>query len=93
MQPSDPRALIRIAREAGGEAHVEPVNLGERVRELRRSRGWTLEEAATRAGLARSTLSKIENGQMSPTYEALKKLPVGWRSRFRSFSRRRRGRR
>ncbi len=69
--------MIRVAREAGGEAHVEPVNLGERVRELRKSRGWTLEEAGSRAGLARSTLSKIENGQMSPTYEALKKLALG----------------
>lgn len=47
------------------------------VRELRKSRGWTLEQAAGQAGLARSTLSKIENGQMSPTYEALKKLAVG----------------
>ena len=28
-------------------------------------------------GLARSTLSKIENGQMSPTYDALKKLAAG----------------
>jgi transcriptional regulator with XRE-family HTH domain len=36
-----------------------------------------LEQAASQAGLARSTLSKIENGQMSPTYEALKKLAVG----------------
>ncbi|WP_103256117.1 helix-turn-helix domain-containing protein [Tabrizicola aquatica] len=77
MQPTDPKTMIRVAREAGGEAHVEPVNLGERVRELRRSLGWTLEEAASRAGLARSTLSKIENGQMSPTYEALKKLALG----------------
>jgi transcriptional regulator with XRE-family HTH domain len=77
MQPTDPKSMIRVAREAGGEAHVEPVNLGERVRELRRSRGWTLEQAASRAGLARSTLSKIENGLMSPTYEALKKLAEG----------------
>jgi transcriptional regulator with XRE-family HTH domain len=77
MKPTDPRSMIRVAREAGGEAHVEPLNLGERVRELRRSRGWTLEEAAGRAGLARSTLSKIENGQMSPTYDALKKLAGG----------------
>jgi transcriptional regulator with XRE-family HTH domain len=38
---------------------------------------WTLEQAASQAGLARSTLSKIENGQMSPTYDALKKLAVG----------------
>jgi transcriptional regulator with XRE-family HTH domain len=44
---------------------------------LRKARNWTLEQAATQAGLARSTLSKIENGQMSPTYEALKKLAVG----------------
>lgn len=77
MQPTDPKTMIRVARESGGEAHVEPVNLGERVRELRRSLGWTLEEAAGRAGLARSTLSKIENGQMSPTYDALKKLAQG----------------
>ena len=77
MQPTDPRTMIRVAREAGGEAHVEPLNLGLRVRELRRSLGWTLEEAAGRAGLARSTLSKIENGQMSPTYDALKKLAQG----------------
>ena len=33
--------------------------------------------AEAQAGLARSTLSKIENGQMSPTYEALKKLAQG----------------
>lgn len=77
MQANDPKTMIRVAREAGGEAHVEPLNLGERVRELRRSLGWTLEEAAKRAGLARSTLSKIENGQMSPTYDALKKLAGG----------------
>jgi transcriptional regulator with XRE-family HTH domain len=81
MQSTDPKSMIRVAREAkngqGSETTVEPLNLGLRVRELRRSRGWTLEEAAVRAGLARSTLSKIENGQMSPTYDALKKLASG----------------
>jgi transcriptional regulator with XRE-family HTH domain len=77
MQTSDPKNLIRIARENGVTGVVEPLNLGERVRSLRRARGWTLEQAAGQAGLARSTLSKIENGQMSPTYEALKKLADG----------------
>lgn len=77
MQTTDPKTMIRVAREAGHDTAVEPLNLGLRVRELRRSLGWTLEEAATRAGLARSTLSKIENGQMSPTYDALKKLASG----------------
>ncbi|SFB84975.1 helix-turn-helix domain-containing protein [Tropicimonas isoalkanivorans] len=75
--PSDPRSLIRIARESGRNERGEPLDLGERVRELRKAKGWTLEQAAGQAGLARSTLSKIENGQMSPTYDALKKLAGG----------------
>ena len=77
MQSSDPKSLIKIARAAGPEEAGEPLDLGARVRELRKARDWTLEQAAGQAGLARSTLSKIENGQMSPTYEALKKLAVG----------------
>lgn len=70
-------SILRIARASGEEAVVAPVDLAERVRTLRKERGWTLEQAAQAAGLARSTLSKIENGQMSPTYEALKKLAEG----------------
>ena len=77
MSKADPASLIRIAHETGHEIPVEPLNLGARVRELRKNKGWTLEQAAARAGLARSTLSKIENGQMSPTYGALKKLAEG----------------
>ena len=77
MTAADPKRLIRIARETGPETPVEPLNLGARVRELRKARGWTLDQAAGQAGLARSTLSKIENGQMSPTFEALKKLAEG----------------
>ncbi|MCT4558562.1 MAG: XRE family transcriptional regulator [Pelagimonas sp.] len=73
----DPKSLIKIARENGEDSPVEPLDLGQRVRDLRKDRNWTLEQAAKQAGLARSTLSKIENGQMSPTYEALKKLAVG----------------
>lgn len=77
MTDNDPNRLIRIARESGSDTHVAPVDLSARVRDLRKSRGWTLEQAAMQAGLARSTLSKIENGQMSPTYDALKKLASG----------------
>lgn len=78
MSDIDPTGIIRIARAgARAEEPAEPLNLGRRVRELRKERGWTLEQAAGQAGLARSTLSKIENGQMSPTYEALKKLAEG----------------
>ena len=77
MMDLDPDRDIRIAREDGAAETAEPIDLGARVRELRKSRDWTLEQAAREAGLARSTLSKIENGQMSPTYDALKKLATG----------------
>lgn len=77
MSKSENASLIKIARESGVEENAAPLDLGARVRELRKERDWTLEQAAQQAGLARSTLSKIENGQMSPTYDALKKLAVG----------------
>lgn len=64
--------ITRIVRADGEEALAAPIDLAERVRTLRKERGWTLEQAAKAAGLARSTLSKIENGQMSPTYDGLK---------------------
>ncbi len=70
-------SLIRIARENGASDDVPPIDLGQRVREIRKAHNWTLAQAAKQAGLARSTLSKIENGQMSPTYDALKKLATG----------------
>lgn len=77
MTETDPTNIIRVARENGVSEVAEPLDLGARVRALRKARSWTLEQAARQAGLARSTLSKIENGQMSPTFEALKKLAVG----------------
>ncbi len=77
MSDIDPNKLIRFARENGTTTVAEPLDLGARVRALRKARDWTLEQAAQQAGLARSTLSKIENGQMSPTYDALKKLAIG----------------
>jgi transcriptional regulator with XRE-family HTH domain len=77
MAEHDPTSLLRLARSDGMAEPVVPIDLGARVRDLRRAKAWTLEQAAKEAGLARSTLSKIENGQMSPTYDALKKLAAG----------------
>lgn len=69
--------VLSIAREGQEQIQVEALNLGERVRDLRKERNMTLEQAAQKAGLARSTLSKIENQQMSPTFEAVRKLAGG----------------
>lgn len=60
-------------RRRGGAFH-----LGDRIRQLRRERKLTLEEAGKRTSLAASTLSKIENDQMSPTFDVVQKLAHGF---------------
>jgi len=70
-------SVLEVARQDGTTQPPELLKLGERVRALRKARNWTLEFAAKEAGLARSTLSKIENEQMSPTFDAVQKLAKG----------------
>lgn len=52
-------------------------DLPERLRRLRHDRGWTLEQTGKASGIAASTLSKIENGLLSPTYDVLLRLAAG----------------
>ncbi|RIK93562.1 MAG: transcriptional regulator [Proteobacteria bacterium] len=60
------------------ETSPPAAGLGGRLKALRQERGWTLADAAEATGIARSSLSKIENGQMSPTYDLLLKLARGF---------------
>lgn len=52
--------------------------LAERIRSLRQQHGWTLEQASRATGVASSSLSKIENGLSSPTYDVLLRLARGF---------------
>lgn len=78
-QPSNARTL----KVAGLEQSKPPMEvrdvapLGARIKEARVKNGWTLSDASDRCGVARSTLSKIENNLMSPTYDLLYKIAVG----------------
>jgi len=67
---------LTLAKEAQQE-NIEPLKLGKRIKEIRMELGLTLEDASKRTGLARSTLSKIENEQISPTFQAMQKLALG----------------
>lgn len=51
--------------------------LGSRVRDIRKSRGWKLKDLALRSGLAVSTISKMERGEISLTYERFMRLAQG----------------
>lgn len=61
-----------------GEALDE--RLAARVAELRTRRGWSLDDLAGRTGVSRSTLSRVERGEISPTASLLGKLctAYGW---------------
>lgn len=50
---------------------------GLALRALRKRKNWTLAEVGTRTGLPVSTLSKIENGKMSLSYDKLARLSAG----------------
>jgi transcriptional regulator with XRE-family HTH domain len=48
--------------------------LAARLAELREERGWSLEELARRTGVSRSTLSRLERAEISPTAALLGRL-------------------
>jgi transcriptional regulator with XRE-family HTH domain len=48
--------------------------IAQRLRQLRAERGWSLDELAKRAGVSRASLSRLENGDVSPTASVLGKL-------------------
>jgi len=48
--------------------------IAERLAALRAERGWSLEELAARCDVSRASLSRLENGEVSPTAHVLGKL-------------------
>jgi transcriptional regulator with XRE-family HTH domain len=63
-----------------GSGAVEAVSserLGGRVKELRRGRGFTLEELAVRSGVSRAMISKLERGEKNPTLVVAARLAEG----------------
>ncbi|WP_327399812.1 XRE family transcriptional regulator [Streptomyces sp. NBC_01288] len=50
------------------------IRLGARLAELRAQHGWSLGELAERSGVSRSTLSRAERAEISPTASLLNRL-------------------
>jgi transcriptional regulator with XRE-family HTH domain len=71
---------VRSAAAAGTRSWPErprTLDLARRVRALRGKSGLTLKELSARSGISISALSKLENGQLSPTYENIVRLAQG----------------
>jgi len=52
----------------------DPPTLGALIRSLRSRQGWTLKEMSEKSGIPVSTLSKVEHGQLTLTYDKLYQL-------------------
>jgi transcriptional regulator with XRE-family HTH domain len=67
------KATVRkqVQPEAG---HQDAFHFGARLRAFRRERGWSLTRAAEAVGVTASSLSRIENGKMSPTLDVIQKI-------------------
>ena len=50
------------------------MNIGERINELRREKGWTQEALANKIGSNRVTIAKYESGSFDPSAQALSRL-------------------
>ena len=61
------------------------IHLGSRIRFIRKSRGFTLDEVARRCGIFKSNLSKIEKGQRNPTTDTLEKIAGALQCSIRDF--------
>jgi transcriptional regulator with XRE-family HTH domain len=48
--------------------------IAQRLKTLRGERSWSLDELASRSGVSRATLSRLENAEVSPTASVLGKL-------------------
>lgn len=63
--------LPGMADEIQDGLSADLVKVGERLRRLRKERGWKLEDLAERTNLSRAYLSRLENGERQPSLSAL----------------------
>ncbi len=59
------------------EASLDMTALGERIRQRRIERGWSLEMLAAQAGVSRSMISAVERGAKAPTIVVLHRIANG----------------
>src|SRR5512132_950286 len=63
----------KIVKRAAASAVSGPT-LGQIIRDLRARKGWTLKEMSEQSGIPVSTLSKVENGRLTLTYDKLQQM-------------------
>ncbi len=70
--PPEEAAAETTSERFANQMTVE--NIGQRIRQLRESRGMTQSQLQSRSKVSRSYLSRIESGQMTPSLGTLEKI-------------------
>ncbi|SIE94010.1 transcriptional regulator [Mycobacteroides abscessus subsp. abscessus] len=60
-------------------------NIGENLRNIRRSRGLSLDMAAEATGVSKAMLGQIERGESNPTVTTLWKIASGLQKEIRDI--------
>jgi transcriptional regulator with XRE-family HTH domain len=76
--PTSPKNLPSRAYRTSSRYVTEAKAVGSRVRATRKANGWTLEEAARRAGLEYQHIQKVESGTLNVTLVTLVRLAEGF---------------
>jgi transcriptional regulator with XRE-family HTH domain len=74
---SNPLLSCEMKKTMSGMYSTSQRSLGKNLRVTRKKMGLTISEVSKLTGLACSTISKVENDQMSPTYDKLTQLATG----------------
>jgi transcriptional regulator with XRE-family HTH domain len=68
-----------------GEPAQSTVSIAQSLSALRRDRGLTLKSAAALCSVSAATLSRIENGNLSPTFDVISNICAGFGIGMREF--------
>ncbi len=72
--PAPPEEAVEESAEQKFVNQETVENIGQRIRQLRESRGMTQSQLQSRSKVSRSYLSRIESGQMTPSLGTLEKI-------------------
>ena len=91
IEAISPEMVTKLSQDphvtsAGEREKVLEVAIGREVRSFRKQKEITVAELASMTGLSIGMLSKIENGNTSPSLSTLQTLPMLCLFRLRAFS-------
>lgn len=58
-----------LPKPAEHDKRFDQASFGTRIRQVRKDKGWTLKELSERSGISQSTLSRVETGQVTLSFE------------------------